>query len=148
MSDVVVVEENVVDVDVVEHSIGDVLVTQSPVRQVVATRTAARQVTLARASSRALVATTTERVDVRRLGIQGIQGLQGIPGMSGADPFVWVQDDPASVWTVVHNLATCPGVTVVDSGGRQIYGDVEYGSDLNSLTITFGSAFSGRAYLL
>lgn len=53
---------------------------------------------------------------------------------------------PATVWTVPHNLGGKPNVTVVDSGGNQVEGDVHYVDDI-SLTLTFATVFGGDAYL-
>ena len=60
--------------------------------------------------------------------------------------YVHRQDIAAAVWSISHNLGKYPTVTIVDSSGRQVYGDVEY-TDMQSLTVRFSGAFSGRAYL-
>lgn len=52
----------------------------------------------------------------------------------------------ATVWTVVHGLLKYPSVSVVDSGGNLVFGDVQY-IDSSNLTITFTAAFSGNAFL-
>lgn len=49
-------------------------------------------------------------------------------------------------WTISHNLNKRPSVTVVDSAGTVVVGDVQYIDD-NTVTITFIGAFSGAAYL-
>lgn len=49
-------------------------------------------------------------------------------------------------WNVRHNLGKYPSVSVVDSAGSLVQGDVEY-LDTNTLTITFTAEFSGKAYL-
>jgi len=51
-----------------------------------------------------------------------------------------------SVWSMDHNLNKHPSVTVVDSGGTVVVGQVTY-LNTNRLTITFKSGFSGKAYL-
>lgn len=51
----------------------------------------------------------------------------------------------ASVWNVAHNLNKYPAVSVVDSAGTVVVGEVTY-LDENNLTITFTSAFAGKAY--
>jgi len=60
----------------------------------------------------------------------------------------YVHDQPvASVtWTVTHNLQKWPSVSIVNAANEQIYADVVY-IDTNSLTITFGAAESGRAFI-
>jgi hypothetical protein len=60
--------------------------------------------------------------------------------------FVYDQSTPATVWTVNHGLGLNPAVVIVDSGGTQVYGTVEYITS-NQLVITFSSAFGGKAFL-
>ena len=52
----------------------------------------------------------------------------------------------ASVWTIVHNMDRNPSVSVVDSGGSMVSGDVVY-IDTNTIQITFSSGFGGTAFL-
>lgn len=56
------------------------------------------------------------------------------------------QSTPSSAWVISHGLAKYPSVTVVDSNGDQVQASVNYVNN-NVLVITFGSAFSGKAYL-
>lgn len=56
------------------------------------------------------------------------------------------QVSASSVWTITHDLERFPSVTVVDSSGNLVIGDVDYVSNLE-LTITFSAPFSGTAYL-
>ena len=56
------------------------------------------------------------------------------------------QGTSSAVWTITHNLGWYPNVTVQDSGGSIVEGEIAYTSTM-SLTITFTGAFSGRAYL-
>lgn len=60
--------------------------------------------------------------------------------------FVYEQMSASDVWMVEHDLDKYPSVTVVDSAGSIVVGDVEYNST-NTITLTFTSAFSGTAYL-
>jgi len=55
------------------------------------------------------------------------------------------QSVSASTWTVSHNLGFFPSVTVVDSGGTTVIGDVSYITE-NQVSITFSAAFGGKAY--
>ena len=48
--------------------------------------------------------------------------------------------------TVTHNLGKFPSVTVVDSAGSHVVGDVQHTS-INSLTITFKNNFTGKIYV-
>lgn len=56
------------------------------------------------------------------------------------------QTSPASTWIIIHNMGFFPQVTVVDSTGEQVEGEVDY-IDANTVNVTFSSAFSGKAYL-
>lgn len=56
------------------------------------------------------------------------------------------QPTAAASWVVVHNLNRHPSVMVVDTGDSVIVPDIHYDS-LNQITINFGSATSGKAYL-
>jgi hypothetical protein len=56
------------------------------------------------------------------------------------------QATPATVWSITHNLNGHPSVTVVDTGGDTVLGDVKYTS-LNTLTVTFLVPVAGYAYL-
>jgi hypothetical protein len=56
------------------------------------------------------------------------------------------QSTPSNIWNIEHNLDKYPSVTVVDSGGSVVEGEVDY-IDRNNITLTFSGAFSGRAYL-
>ena len=56
------------------------------------------------------------------------------------------QSAPADVWAVTHNLNKFPSVTVIDSGGSEVEGDIAYDS-LNQITITFSAPMGGKAHL-
>ena len=60
--------------------------------------------------------------------------------------FPFVQTVASATWVVVHNLGKFPSVSVVDSSGHLVVGDVQHNSN-NSLTIRFSAAFAGTAYL-
>ncbi len=49
-------------------------------------------------------------------------------------------------WTITHNLQKFPSVTVVDSAGSKVTGEVDY-IDINTLTVSFTAEFGGIAYL-
>lgn len=49
-------------------------------------------------------------------------------------------------WEIRHSLNKYPSVSIVDSAGSIVFGDVEY-VDQNFIIIYFTSAFSGKAYL-
>lgn len=60
--------------------------------------------------------------------------------------YTHTQSSAASSWVVTHNLNRYPSVSVVDSSGNLVTGEVRYTS-VNSVTITFSAPFSGTAYL-
>jgi len=57
-----------------------------------------------------------------------------------------VQGTSSAVWTINHYLGWQPNVTVQDSGGSVVEGEISY-TNVNTLTVTFSGAFSGNAYL-
>jgi hypothetical protein len=74
-------------------------------------------------------------------------GMAQIAKSSAPDAFfAFSQNVAAATWVVVHNLGKFPSVSVVDSSGHLVFGDVQYNSN-NSLTIFFSAAFAGNAYL-
>lgn len=75
----------------------------------------------------------------------GAQGPAGATG-SGDLNFIYAQAIPSATWVIVHNLGKHPSVTVVDSAGTWVIGDVHYDS-INQCTLTFVGGFSGFAYL-
>jgi hypothetical protein len=81
-------------------------------------------------------------------GPTGKQGPQGPPGPSGseAQTFVHNQATPTSVWAITHSLPYPPNITIVDSAGSQIEGDIVYTSG-TVVTVTLSAATSGKAFL-
>ena len=59
--------------------------------------------------------------------------------------YVHNQSEASATWVVTHNLGKRASVTVVDSAGTVCIGQVDYNSD-NQVTLTFKSAFGGKAY--
>lgn len=51
----------------------------------------------------------------------------------------------SDTWVVNHNMNKFPSVTIVDSAGSTVYGEVSHDSIVQS-TITFSAPFSGQAY--
>lgn len=60
--------------------------------------------------------------------------------------FTFTQNIASDVWEVEHNLNKYPSVTIVDSAGNVVVGDIVY-LDENYVRLVFSSAFSGKAYL-
>ena len=63
----------------------------------------------------------------------------------GDKSYVYPQDVPAASWVVTHNMNKYPSVSVVDSAGSGVVGEVLYDS-LNQVTINFSAPFSGKAF--
>lgn len=60
--------------------------------------------------------------------------------------FRWEQTPAAAVWVIPHGLNSFPNVSVLDTNNDEIFGEVNYVDDDN-LTITFGAAMGGTAFL-
>lgn len=67
-------------------------------------------------------------------------------GLTGDKEFTYIKSTPDSVWDITHDLDKYPSVTIVDSAGSVIMGDITYTSK-SAIKITFSAAFSGKAYL-
>lgn len=59
---------------------------------------------------------------------------------------IHTQGVSSSSWVIDHNLGFYPNVTIVDSGGSIVEGEITY-TNSNSLTASFQASFSGSAYL-
>lgn len=79
-----------------------------------------------------------------RVGVFLTVGAGG--GAVGAGSYVHDQMTPSATWVIVHNLGFYPNVRIEDSAGSDVEGDVTQDS-VNQMTVTFASAFSGKAYL-
>lgn len=62
-----------------------------------------------------------------------------------AGQYIHTQSISASTWIVTHDLGFFPAVSVIDSGGSVVEGDVSYIS-VNQVSIAFSSSFGGKAY--
>ena len=81
----------------------------------------------------------------------GPQGPGGVDGVQADDIVALVsyrhtQNAPLTTWTVNHNLNFYPNVTVFNSAGSQVEGNVTHTNE-TSLTLTFSTAVSGQAHL-
>lgn len=83
-------------------------------------------------------------------GPEGPEGPRGVDGKLGGlaledVSYVHTQATPLAVWYVKHGLNFYPNVTVVDSAGSVVEGNITY-LDRSSTVLSFGAAFSGEAY--
>lgn len=53
---------------------------------------------------------------------------------------------PSATWIINHNLESFPSVTIVDSGGSVVIGEIQYINE-NQIKVSFTVEFSGKAYL-
>lgn len=60
--------------------------------------------------------------------------------------YVHDQISSAKEWRIIHSLGKYPSVTIVDSGGNVVMGDIKYAST-DEIEISFSFEFSGKAYL-
>lgn len=60
--------------------------------------------------------------------------------------YAHTQGTSSATWTIAHNLDFYPNVTVVDSAGTIVEGEISY-TNRNQVVLTFAASFSGKAYL-
>lgn len=80
------------------------------------------------------------------IGAGDIVDKRAVVGAPQAAAYRHVQAVPSATWTVAHGLGFRPNVTVVDSSGRVVEGEIAYPST-STVVLTFTGAFSGEAYL-
>lgn len=84
---------------------------------------------------------TPELVDTLKVGL----GLRDI-GAAADRSFEYIPSAAEAVWTINHGLNKYPSVSVIDSSGDDVEGDVSYQGP-NRVVITFSAAISGKAFL-
>lgn len=60
--------------------------------------------------------------------------------------YIHNQPSVSTLWQITHNLGGRPSITIVDSAGTVVFGDVTYISN-TQIEVEFTSPFSGQAYL-
>lgn len=65
---------------------------------------------------------------------------------SSTSGYVHVQRKSSALWEICHHMNKFPSVTVVDSAGTVVVGEVRY-EGRNKLVVEFSHVFSGKAYL-
>lgn len=70
---------------------------------------------------------------------------RNVSGTAGTT-FIYAQSTPSSTWEIQHNLNKFPSVTIIDSAGTVVIGQVSY-IDNDNILVEFSSGFSGKAYL-
>lgn len=89
-------------------------------------------------------ATNTTFTPTSEITSTTVQGA--IEEVRAKSKYVHTQASPATTWAVAHNLKFFPNVAIVDSALSHVMGEVTY-TDENNLTVSFTSAFSGKAFL-
>ena len=59
--------------------------------------------------------------------------------------YIHTQSVANSTWNITHNLGKYPAVSIVDTGGNEVIGEVVYNNN-NSVSLQFSAPFSGKAY--
>lgn len=57
-----------------------------------------------------------------------------------------IQSTASDTWVIVHGLNKYPSVSVINSAGDEVIGDIIY-NDINQVTIKFKGSFKGSATL-
>jgi len=121
---------------------------------------------------RVVIKDITQKVKINAKAKRGLQGEPGVDGkdgegvpagglpgqllvkvgyddydsdwgtIEGSDKYYIQNFLTSSTVAVTHNLAKYPSVTVHDSSGDEVEGNVEH-ININSLTVTFSAPFSG-----
>ena len=63
-----------------------------------------------------------------------------------AQRHVHTQSTASTTWVITHSLGGRPSITIVDSAGTVVIGEIQYNSN-TQITVSFTAAFSGYAYL-
>ncbi len=87
------------------------------------------------------------RVETNSSSISDLnQRVDAIEGIDSDKNFVHTQGSPSDTWMISHPLNKYPSVTIIDSGGTEVIGNIEY-IDTSTVVVTFASGFSGKAIL-
>ena len=95
------------------------------------------------ANALAVGTVTTGTAAVNITGVAPSQVLNFVLPIAGS--YAHTQSVSSATWTITHNLNKYPSVTIVDSAGTVVEGDIAY-SNTNAVVVTFSSTFSGKAY--
>lgn len=80
------------------------------------------------------------------VGVAGPQGPPGVGASTAEMSYIHTQLSAASVWDITYPMLFQPAISVIDSGGTEVVGDIQR-ITLGHLTVTFSAPFSGIAYL-
>lgn len=71
---------------------------------------------------------------------------QWLESLKAKVSYTHIQSISMTIWIINHNLNYMPNVTVIDSGGNSVEGEIIY-NNINQLTLQFTVQCSGIAYL-
>lgn len=74
-----------------------------------------------------------------------IQELEQVIEKNRDKFFIYKQNSASAEWIIRHNLDKYPAISIVDSAGNSVYGEITY-IDSNTASVKFTGAFSGIAY--
>lgn len=60
--------------------------------------------------------------------------------------YIYTQATASAEWSIAHNLDKYPAISIIDTGGNIVVGDVTY-IDTDHVTVKFNAAFAGKVYL-
>lgn len=60
--------------------------------------------------------------------------------------YMFTQVAPSATWNITHNFGKYPSVTIQDTSGTEVEGEVTHNS-VDDLTVVFNTAFAGVAIL-
>lgn len=69
-----------------------------------------------------------------------------LPYISPFATYIYDQMVASDLWIIVHNLNCYPSVSIIDTGGNVVIGDVRYISN-KEIHVSFSNIFSGKVYL-
>ena len=85
-------------------------------------------------------------IETQVLSYVGNKWINFTPPPPADANLLFIQSIASNTWSIPHNLSKFPSVTIVDSAGDEVEGDVHYINN-QSLNIVFSASFSGKAYL-
>lgn len=81
--------------------------------------------------------------EINGIELIGDMSLEDL-GIENDKSFYFVQNEALDTWVIVHNLNKYPAVSVIDSAGNEVVGEIIY-NDANQCTLKFEGGFKGTA---
>lgn len=93
-----------------------------------------------------LIGTDANGSVTKNYSLNSLLGYIQSNAVFNASTSIFNQSSASTIWNITHTMEKFPSVTVVDSSENVVIGEITYNSN-SSITLTFASAFSGKAYL-